>query len=115
MKPPTALYISKRKPDKILNLQCISLPSRFVKIPMVWHHIFKSKSKPENMSENNMLNFSSFRPTKPVVPGGAGDALAPLDFDRSINPISIKRGILCPPNNTGTLGFSDLPTALSHI
>ena len=46
--------------------------------------------------------------------GGAGDALAPLDFDRFINPISIKRGILCPPNNTGTSGFSDLLTVLKY-
>ena len=48
---------------------------------------------------------------KPVVPGGAGDAFAPPDFDRSINPISIKWGILCPPSNIGTPGFSDLPMA----
>ena len=34
------------------------------------------------------------------------------DFGRSVNPISAKGGILCPPNNTGTPGFSDLPTAL---
>ena len=27
-------------------------------------------------------------------------------------PISTKGGRLCPPNNTGTPGFSDLPTAL---
>ena len=45
---------------------------------------------------------------RPVVPGGAG---AP-DFEKSVNPISTKGGILCPPNNTGTTGFSDLPTAL---
>ena len=45
-----------------------------------------------------------------VVPGGAGGAMAPPDFGRSVKPT--KGGRLCPPNNTGTHGFSDLPTAL---
>ena len=45
----------------------------------------------------------------PVVPGGA---MAPLVFGWSVNPISTKGGRLCLPNNTGTPGFSDLPTAL---
>ena len=52
---------------------------------------------------------------RPVVPGGAGGAMAPPNFGRSINPISTKGGRLCPPNDTGTSGFSDLPTALSKI
>ena len=47
-----------------------------------------------------------------VVPGGAGGAMASPDFGRSVNPISTKGGRLCPQNNTGTPGFSDLPTAL---
>ena len=47
-----------------------------------------------------------------VVPGGAGDAMAPPDFGRSVNPISTREERSCPPNNTGTPGFSDLPTAL---
>ena len=34
------------------------------------------------------------------------------DFGRLVNPISTKGGRLCPPNNTGTPGFSNLPTAL---
>ena len=38
--------------------------------------------------------------------------MKPPDFGRSVNPISTKGGRLCPPNNTGTPGFSDLPTAL---
>ena len=46
-----------------------------------------------------------------VVPRGA---MAPPDFSRSIKPISSKRGGLCPPNNTGTSGFSALPTALDE-
>ena len=33
-------------------------------------------------------------------------------FGRSVNPISNKGGRLCPPNNTGTPGFSYLPMAL---
>ena len=36
------------------------------------------------------------------------------DFGRSVNPISTKGDRLCPPNNTGTPGFSDLPTALLY-
>ena len=50
---------------------------------------------------------------RPVVPGGAGGAMAPPDFGRPINPISAKGSRLFPPNNTGTPGFSDLPTALN--
>ena len=38
--------------------------------------------------------------------------MAPPDFGRSVNPISTKGGRLCLPNDTGTPGFSDLPTAL---
>ena len=38
--------------------------------------------------------------------------MAPPDFGRSVNPISTKGGRSCPPNNIGTPGFSDLPTAL---
>ena len=40
---------------------------------------------------------------------GAGGAIG-----RSVNPISTRVGRLCPPNNTGTPGFSDLPPALLH-
>ena len=42
-----------------------------------------------------------------VVPGGAKG--------RSVNPFSTKGNRLCPPKNTGTPGFSDLPTALYLI
>ena len=45
---------------------------------------------------------------------GAGGAMAPPDFGRSITPISTTGGRLCPSNNTGTPGFSELPTALLH-
>ena len=47
-----------------------------------------------------------------VVPGGARGTMAPPDFGRSVILISTKGGRLCPPNNAGTPGFSDLPTAL---
>ena len=46
---------------------------------------------------------------RPVVPGGAGGAMAPPIFGRSVNPISTKGGRLYPPNITGTPGFSDGP------
>ena len=49
-----------------------------------------------------------------VVPGDAGGAMVPPDFGRSVNPISILGGRICPPNNTGTPRFSDLPTALHN-
>ena len=54
----------------------------------------------------------SYAPARPVVPEGAGVAMAPPDFCRPFNPISTKWSRLCPPNNTGTPGFSDLLTAL---
>ena len=47
-------------------------------------------------------------PLKPIIPGGAGGAMVPPHFSRSN---STKGGRLCPPNNNGTPGFSDLPTA----
>ena len=50
--------------------------------------------------------------SRPVGVGAAGGAMATPDFVRSVNPISIRGGRLCPPNNTGTPGFSDLPAAL---
>ena len=34
---------------------------------------------------------------------------------RSVSPISTKGGRLCPPKNTGTPGFSNLPTALRPV
>ena len=45
-----------------------------------------------------------------VVPGCAGCAMAHPDFGRSVNPISTRGDELCPSNNTGTPGFSDLVT-----
>ena len=50
-----------------------------------------------------------------VIPGGVGGTIAPTDFGRSLNPISTRGDRLCLPNNTGTPGFSDLPTALDYI
>jgi hypothetical protein len=38
--------------------------------------------------------------------------MAPPNLGKSVNPISTKGGSLCPLNNTGTPGFSDLLTAL---
>jgi hypothetical protein len=38
--------------------------------------------------------------------------MAPPVFGRSVNPISTKAGRLCPPNDTGTPGFSDRSMAL---
>ena len=45
-----------------------------------------------------------------VVPGGAGGAMAPPDFGRSVNPISTKG--TDDAHLITTPGFSDLPTAL---
>ena len=54
-----------------------------------------------------------------VGPWGAGDAMASPDYGRPATPIFSIRGPcrggrLCQPNNTGTLGYSDLPTALRN-
>ena len=46
---------------------------------------------------------------------GAGGAMAPTNFGRSVNPISTRGSRLCPPNDTGNPGFSDLSTALGYI
>ena len=47
--------------------------------------------------------------SRDVVPRGAGGVIG-----RSANPISTRVGKICPPNNTGTPRFSDLPTALAR-
>ena len=50
-----------------------------------------------------------------VGPWGAGGAIASPDYGRSVTPIfSTRGGRLCPANNTGTPGCSDLPTALRN-
>merc|ERR1739844_555359 len=56
---------------------------------------------------------------KPGNPWSAGDAWAPPDFGRSVNPISTRGSRLCPTNNTGTPGpttwryyYPDIPWAL---
>ena len=51
---------------------------------------------------------------KGVAPGVAKGAMAPPYFGRSVNPISTSGGSLCPPNNTGTPGFSDLPIEMKN-
>ena len=65
-------------------------------------------------AKSPILSYSKY--FGPVVlalsPGVAGGATASPDFGRSVDPISTKGGRLCPANNTGTPGFSDLPTAL---
>ena len=47
-----------------------------------------------------------------VVPGGAGGAMAPPDFGRSVNPISTRGTDYTHLITNGTPGFSDLLTAL---
>ena len=49
-----------------------------------------------------------------VVHWGAGDAMAPPDFGRSVNPISTRGTDYVHLITTGTPGFSDLPTALDR-
>ena len=43
---------------------------------------------------------------------GCRDAIALPNFARLVNPNTTKGSKLCPLNNTGITGFSDLPTAL---
>jgi hypothetical protein len=51
-----------------------------------------------------------------VVSGGAEGAMALPDFGRSVNPISTKGegANYAKPNDTGTSGFSELPSALIY-
>ena len=44
-------------------------------------------------------------------PVGAGIAMAPPDFERSVNPISTRGAHYAHHITTGPPGFSDLPTA----
>ena len=55
--------------------------------------------------------FGKFSPLC-VVPGCAGCAMAHPDFDRSVNPISIRGTDYAHLITTGTPGFSDLQMAL---
>ena len=45
-------------------------------------------------------------------PVGAGVAMAPPDFERSVNPISTRGADYAHQITTGPYGFSDLPTVL---
>ena len=47
-----------------------------------------------------------------IVPGGAGGAMTPPDFGRSVHPISTRGTDYAHLITTDTPGFSDLPTAL---
>ena len=70
-------------------------------------YLLKSKKAKHYISVMNIsIEALLFRP---VVPGGA---MTPPNFGRSVNPISTYGGRLCPPNDTGTSEFPDLPTAL---
>jgi hypothetical protein len=40
--------------------------------------------------------------------------MASPGFGMSVSPILTRRRRLCPPNNTGTPGFSNLPSALIY-
>ena len=50
-----------------------------------------------------------------VDPGGAGGAMAPPDFGRSVKPFSTKGTDYAHLITIGTPGFSDLPTALMYV
>ena len=52
------------------------------------------------MEMETIVRYNIVEVYRPVVPGGAGGAMAPPNFGRSVNPISTKGGRLCPPNNT---------------
>ena len=55
-----------------------------------------------------LLDFSG------VVPGGAGDAMTPPEFGRSVNPISTRRTDYAHLITTGTPGFPELLTVLKY-
>ena len=60
------------------------------------------------------LNHAYYYYNRGVIPGGARGAMAPQDFDRSVNPISTRGADYAHLITTGTPEFSDLPTALLY-
>ena len=54
-------------------------------------------------------------PTKYVINGSVGGVVPGTPRCRTVDPSLTSEGRLCPPDNTGTPGFSDLPTALNSI
>ena len=63
----------------------------------------------EKHSSNDRVSSKNMYTSEVLSLAGARGAIANPDFGRSVNPISTR---LYPPNNTGTPGFSVLPTAL---
>ena len=80
------------------------------------HHITACPPRFENRTAS--LNLQSVRQSRsdllcrPVVAGGAGGAMAPPDFARSVTLSQPGGADYAHQNTTGTSGFSDLPTAL---
>ena len=85
------------------KFQCPLCGDKFLRAHFLEAHIKIIHEKKDLTSES---------PTRSVVPVGA---MAPPNFGRSVNPISARGARLCPPNNTATSRFSDLPKALSTI
>ena len=68
-----------------------SAKSKFLLRPMTFSH--KSFLLVINVNE---IRYSML--CRPVIPWGAEGAMAPPDFGRPVNPISTRRGRLCPPH-----------------
>ena len=66
-------------------------------------------------SKGYFIMYNIFSECRGVVPWGAGVDMVPPDFGISVNPTLSQPGgggKLCPSNNTGNSGVSDLPTVL---
>ena len=75
-------------------------------------HLLQSLPKSRNIFHQLRMQFIYNRA---AGARGAEGTMTPPDFGRSVDPISTRGwgwGSLCLPNNDGTPGFSDLPTAL---
>ena len=74
--------------------------------------LYRNPKEPEISQAGLNKRVTCFYEYRPVIPGGAkGATMAPSDFGRSGNPYLSQGGRLFSPNNNGTPGLLDLPTA----
>ena len=63
----------------------------------------------------NIFEFKRIYDCRPVVPGGARGAMAPQIFADQLTQSQPRGSRLFTPNDTGTSGLSDPPTALINM
>ena len=74
--------------------------------------IFRIKNIKPDLSNSGKASASLQLTSQGCHPWGCQGSMAPLDFGRSVNPISTRGTDYAHLITTGTPGFSDLPTAL---